>query len=155
MRVHQIAATVAAVACLAAPAGAAHAASTYATYHINYLYLTPSKVSAMAALDTYTAADHGKKYVTVFFRAVNKDDVQQEVSSADLKLVIPSGEVVDTDFLAPTPSLSGKVLTVGGSTGGYLAWQVPVGTHHASISWQPTAAMYGVSWPTYQWKITF
>jgi len=133
--------------------GSVHAAR-WATYHINYLYLTPYKVSTTQQIDQFTNASPGTKYLVISFHAMNRDDVQQEVSYSDMKLAV-GGRVIDEDFSDPPQPLDGQVLDVGGKLDGGVTFVVASNAHAAQVRWSPDNMMSDAKWPTYSWNVTF
>ena len=129
-------------------------AARWATYHINYVYLTPYKVQTMQQIDQFTTAKPGTKYLVVSFHAVNKDDVQQEIGSSDMKLSV-GGRVLDEDYSDPPQPLNGQVMDIGGKLDGGVTFVVSANAHAAQIRWAPDNLMMDAKWPTYTWNLKF
>ncbi len=129
-------------------------AAKWATYHIHHVYLTPIKVQTTTSVG-YSTADAGKMFLVVTFHVVNKDDVQEEVGYNDIKVITAAGKEVDQDFASPDNELSSTVLDPGGSADAADAWQVPLGSHFATLHWSPQPGFSDVKYPDYAWKVKF
>ena len=133
----------------------AQAAPKYPTYHVNELFLTPYQIEVTPSLGDFETADNGKTYVAILFHAVNKDDVENEVSSDDIKL-IAGGQSISQDYADISPALDDTVIEPGGSYTGAIVFQVPMGVHSGDLMWAPSAPCCGdIKYPTYHWRVGF
>jgi hypothetical protein len=132
-----------------------HAAAKYPTYHINELFLTPYQIKAANSLGDYNTADQGKEFVAIYFHAINRDDVENEVSSDDIKL-IAGGQSISQDYADISPALDDTVIEPGAAYAGAIVFQVPLGLHSGALVWAPSAPCCGdIKYPTYRWRLHF
>jgi hypothetical protein len=145
---------VVALLALAGLTSSAQAAARYPTYHINWLMLTPERVATVSSFGDTTPDNNGDKFLNIVVHATNKDDVTQEISTDDFKARLSTGQIVDTSFDAPDPSI-GATLSSGASFTGNLTFEIPGNVHSANVTWAPSAPCCDVTWPTYTWKFSF
>lgn len=138
-------------------AAQAHAAPKYATYHVNELFITPTKVQTTNSIGDFGTPDKGKTFLVVTFNVVNKDDVENGLGFDVLKLVVNGQSIGEDDFNTPSPSAVDTVLEPGAHATGGVAFDIPVGTHSATLTWAPAAPDFpeNINYPTYHWKLSF
>jgi len=124
------------------------------THHLNMVYVTLARVQTEGQINDYTTPSAGNTFVTVWLRAVNRNDVQQGVSAQDFKLLTATGEVVDASFQTLSPSFGGLFMP-GGSLSGSITFEVPKGAHHATLRWAPSPSYYEAHWPEMTWSVRY
>jgi len=164
---------------------AGHAAARrglpYPTQHVNEIYVSITQVKAVReASDSSHKSDH--QYLTIFLRIQNHNDViiyartswfsamdqldqpAQTVDECSTNyLTNDSGEVArlassfqprvcsttfdknNNDYLNPEQSVAGSI-----------AFEVPKGQHHATLTWAPEGSMNsGITFPAKTWSINY
>lgn len=127
---------------------------TVATRHLDMIYVTMVKVQTEAQINDFVQPSDGNVFVTVWLRAVNRNDVQKGVSSQDFHLLPPSGEVVDPSYTTPDPALGG-LFAPGGHMYGSVTFEAPKGTHKAILRWAPSPDYMDAHWPEMTWSLHF
>jgi hypothetical protein len=135
--------------------GPAHAATRPAnqTRHLDMIYVTLARVTTEARLGS--SAPHARNvFRTVWLQAVNRNDVQVQLSMTDFALVTPDGRARNAANSTPDPALTNPVLAGGGRAAGSITFEVPASVHRATLRWAP-APPYGLRWPTVSWPVVF
>lgn len=127
----------------------------YATFHADQLFVTPYRLQTASRLASYIVAGPGEQYLIVSLTAVNHNDVELVTSAREFHVVAADGTVGDPTFETRSPVFGGVTLVPGATTKGTISFEVPKGSHTATLRWGPQSPWIGVSWPEYSWALTF
>lgn len=162
LNVYKFCAVVSVMLCACVPAGLVDAAkpkpihhkSPNLTRHLDMVFVTLVKVRTGKQIGDYVPQE-GYLYLTVYLRAVNRNDVQKQASDSDFTVVTPNGNSISEEATTLFPAFKQTVLDPAGTTYGCISYQVPLAGHHIMLRWQPIPDHSDENWPTVTWPITY
>lgn len=162
MRLYKVCAVVMVTLCVCTPASLASAAKPKPvrhkgpdlTRHVDMIYVTLVKSRTGKQLGDYVPQE-GYLYLTVYLNAVNRNDVQKQVSDGDFTVVTPNGSSISEEATTLFPAFRQTVLDPAGTAYGCISYQVPLAGHHLVLRWQPIPGHTDENWPTVSWSITY
>jgi hypothetical protein len=129
----------------------------YLTYHVNELFLTPFRVKTTDDLGDSSRPASGTIFLVVSFHAVNKDDVENEVSKSDFRLRAGNRSLEPDPFASTVDQLAYVVIQPGARLDGSLVFKVTRSTHAGVLSWmpKPPQEVTTLTYPVFSWNLQF